>query len=205
MTHPRTLLAPLLVVLLAVTLAACSDDESKSGSDSGAGAKTTQSAPDEVDDPATTTEDSDSAHALRIEPGSGITGIAVGDTREQVVAALGEPAKTTDVKNEFSGGTNERLEFDGPRIAVLVQAVGGKSEVLQVEVSDPTLATEDGDISIGASQDELLEAFPAARCDTGIGTTHICRLGTERAGEVVTDFFVEDEQVVRIVVGRILD
>lgn len=194
MSHPRRFRAIALMILCALLLSACggSDPASESRDDDPAAADASDNDDDDVTEA-----------VVEIFPGKGITGASVGDTREQVVAALGEPSSTSDVRNEFSGGTDERLEYDVPLVRVLVQAFDGGTEVLQVDVTDPTIITATGDISIGSTQAQLLTAFPDATCDAG--TLHLCRLGTEKAGEIVTDFFVEDGEVSRIVVGRILD
>ena len=190
-TTPRRFLVP-LVLLAAITLAGCG----LGGSGDETPAKTQT---EEADD------------ALTVTVGKGIGPVAVGDEREQLVEAFGDPDESLEQKNEFSGGMNDRLEWTDPAIAAVVvnlpddPALEQDSEIIQLETTDEQVRTGNG-LGIGASRADIEAAYPEVDCDDGSSDQVVlCRLGQQQAGSIVTDFFLEDDAVTRIVVGRIID
>lgn len=193
----RAFLIVLLVLASTFAVVGCSSDDDEGGAGTKASKTSTDPSQQEGED-----ED------LVVVPGTGIAGVAVGDDEAAAVEELGDPDDRTTVPNEFSGSTNDRLEWKAPAVSVLVVPIPGEdgaegtTEVIQVETTDDEVRTANG-IGVGDRQVDVQEAYPDAKCDTG--DIIICRLGGEEAGDIVTDFFVEDERVTRIVVGRIID
>lgn len=193
----RASLILLLVLASTFIVAGCSSDDDDGGDGKKASKTSTDPSQQEGED-----ED------LVVVPGTGIAGVAVGDTEVEAIDALGEPDTRTTVPNEFSGSTNDRLEWKAPAVSVLVVPIPGEggaegtTEVIQVETTDDEVRTANG-IGVGDRQVDVQDAYPDATCDTG--DIIVCRMGGEEAGDIVTDFFVEGDRVTRIVVGRIVD
>lgn len=198
MLPTRLLLVLSLLLVPAAALGGCGSDDdatpgvvAENGTDGGAGEK---------------------AEAPVVVPGTGIGGVAVGDDREAVVERYGEPVRTLELENEFSGGTNDRLEWTEPHaLAAVVAPISGddpkvaaSSEVIQLETTDEQVRTGNG-LGIGDSREDLEAAYPDMDCDTGDPQVILCRLGSQEPGSIVTDFFVTDDAITRIVVGRIID
>lgn len=194
----RLLLVLSLVLIPAAALGGCgSDDDAKPGV---------------VADKGTDGGAREEAEAPVVVPGTGIGGVAIGDDREAVLERFGDPMRTLELENEFSGGTNDRLEWTEPHaIAVVVVPIPGddpkaaaSAEVIQLETTDEQVRTGNG-TGIGDSREDLEAAYPDVDCDTGDPQVILCRLGSQEPGSIVTDFFVTDDAITRIVVGRIID
>lgn len=202
MLMPRAVLVVLFVLVPCVVLAGCaSDDDAKETP------KASESSDEDTgDDDSSKGEDTEDE--LVIVPGTGIGGVKVGDDEAALLDAFGEPERRTEMPNELSGGTNERLEWDSPKLAAVVAPIppvdGGdpSTEVTQLETTDDRVRTANG-LGLGDAQADVEAAYPEVSCDTG--EIRICRVGKEQAGSIVTDFFIEDDAVTRVVVGRIID
>ena len=81
--------------------------------------------------------------------------------------------------------------------------IGGDDAVTQVETTATGLRTPEG-IGVGSTRAEVQKAYPDAHCDAAADIVD-CRVGTEGAGEIVTDYLLRDDRVWRVVVGRIID
>jgi hypothetical protein len=141
-----------------------------------------------------------------IVPGESIAGVAVGDPLADVQAALGDPVRDERLDNEISGAADDHLEWDEPRVEVTMAPIqpfddrdAATTEAVQVSTIDDSLRTAE-DIGVGSSRSEVEETYDL-ECDAE--TISICRL--EATDNVVTDFFVKDDLVTRVVVGRIID
>lgn len=213
-----SVLLPLALLSATLMLAGCSDDDSTTAS-SRESAEPTEAATDEevadaaedaAKDAAKSTEDApapDQFTDMKVVPGAGFGTVAVGATRAAVEEAFGAPSRVDRVPNELSGGTDTNLVYldhwDEEQVIVRLDDQG---RVSSLETYDASMKTEDEHVGIGSWKDEVTESFPETRCDDGgEGGVSICRLGPEQAGEVVTDFFVQDDQVRSIVIGRIVD
>lgn len=195
----RLLVHTTLLALLALGVAACDSAPSSSPA----------SKHDRDDGAATTTSDAEADAAdLRIEPGTAIAGIEVGDDEDEAIKALGEPSSRTDAPNEISGATDARLVWAKRGVAATVAPQPGDArrfEVTSIEATDASIRTTE-DIGVGSTREELLDAYPDVDCDDEIGgPVVLCRAGDGGPGDVVTDWFVRDGRVDRVVVGQIID
>lgn len=169
----------------------------------GCGAEASDEARDAATKPTDTTKEPIEADDqpdpdLEVIPGAGVAGVKVGDSAEDVERVLGAPEDRAKVIGELSGQAQERLRFPDRGIEVVLG-----DDVMQVETTNSESRTESG-VGVGSSLDDVTTAYPDATCDEN-GEVRICRVGVEEAGEVSTDFFVQDDTVNRIVVGRIID
>ncbi|MCW2925245.1 MAG: hypothetical protein JWM98_2649 [Thermoleophilia bacterium] len=179
-----------LLVASSLLVAACGTQERSGKGDSKKAVDTTKEAAKPADQP-----DPD----VEVVPGSGIAGVKVGDSAADVERVLGktddsDPATT----NELSGQSERRLRFRGGKLEVLLG-----EDVSQVETTLSQSQTDAG-VGIGSSMKDVTTAYADATCDPS-GEIRICRVGSDDAGAVATDFFVQGDKVTRIVVGRVVD
>ena len=137
-----------------------------------------------------------SAHAL-IQVDAGIAGARLGNTREQVRAALGKPIKIRTLKNDF--GPYVEYRFSGG-IRVTFQ---GKTNVTAVTTTGKGDLTT-GAIGVGSTENQVKASVKGVKCE-GVGTARSCHTGTFTAGEIVTDFFIRNGKVTRVSIGRVFD
>lgn len=194
----RTFLALSLLLVPTLALAGCGGgDDASSKQDTKA----------EASDETTTATEGDDAATPGIVLGEQIGDVRIGDDVAAVEAALGAPDRREEFDNEISGATDETLEWDEPAIEVIVapnqpddDPKSATMEAVQVTTTDDSLRTPEG-IGVGSTRAEVDEAYPKAECDTG--EIVVCRVPS--TDNLTTDFFVEEDAVTRVVVGRILD
>ena len=129
-----------------------------------------------------------------VVPQHSIRGIELGMSRPAVVQRLGRPGHVRRGTNDL--GPYTQLQYKGLRITFAFDA--GVSEL---ESTDPRDRTAAG-AGVGSTEAQLRAALPKLVCETA---PRHCHLGRYRAGRVVTDFFLRDGRVQRLVVGRVLD
>ena len=129
-----------------------------------------------------------------VVPQHSIRGIELGMSRAAVVQRLGRPAHVRHATNDL--GPYTQLQYKGLRITFAFD--GGVSELESTDVRD---RTRDG-AGVGATEPQIRAALPKLLCDNA---PRHCHLGKYQAGRIVTDFFLRNGRVWRLVVGRVLD
>ena len=137
-----------------------------------------------------------SAEAL-IQVDGGIAGARLGNTRDQVRAALGKPIKIRTLKNDF--GPYVEYRFSGG-IRVTFQ---GKTNVTAVTTTGKGDLTTGG-IGVGSTENQVQAKIKGVKCE-GVGTARSCHTGTFTAGKTVTDFRIENGNVTSVTVGIVID
>ena len=127
-----------------------------------------------------------------IVPQRSIAGVALGMTKAQVRALLGLPPRIRRGTNEFGPWT----QFVYPRVEVTFQ---GASSVTGLETTSPKERTARG-ARVGLTKAQLRARVSGLKCEPG----H-CYLGAFLPGKRVTDFFLRNGRVTRIVVGFVID
>jgi hypothetical protein len=137
-----------------------------------------------------------SAQAM-IQVDGGIAGARLGNTREQVRAALGKPTKIRTSSNDF--GAFVEYKFAGG-IRVMFQ---GKTNVTAVETTgkgDRTLAG----IGVGSGESSVQARVSGVKCE-GVGASRSCHTGDFVAGKTITDFRIVGGKVTSVTVGVVID
>lgn len=137
-----------------------------------------------------------SAEAI-IQVDGGIGGARLGNTRQQVRAALGKPTKIRTAKNDF--GPFVEYRFAGG-LRVTFQ---GKTNVTAVETSGVGDFTATG-VGVGSGEDSVKANVPGVKCE-GVGQTRSCHTGDFAAGKTVTDFRIVGGKVTSVTVGIVVD
>jgi hypothetical protein len=131
-----------------------------------------------------------------IAPQVGIRGVALGMSRQAVLAALGTPSSVRHGTNELGRWTSFRY----PGLAVTFAFDQGVS---QVATTSPADRTPHG-IGVGSRAEDVQARVKGVKCVREAGYSH-CYVGTWRAGARFTDFSIRNGRVVRVVIGRLLD
>jgi hypothetical protein len=123
----------------------------------------------------------------------GIAGVRIGNTRAQVRAALGTPAKQRSGSNDF--GSFVQYAYAGG-ITVVFQ---GEDRVTSVATTGLGDRTSNG-IGVGSVLDDVKAHIPGIKCEGGV-----CHTGRLAAGRRVTSFSIASGKVASIQVGIVLD
>jgi hypothetical protein len=129
-----------------------------------------------------------------VVPQHSIRGIELGLSRPAVVQRLGKPAHVRHAVNDL--GPYTQLRYKGLLVTFAID--GGVSELESTDPRDRTV----GGAGVGATESQLRAAVPKLVCEDN---PRHCHLGQYRAGRVVTDFFLRNGRVWRLVLGRVLD
>jgi hypothetical protein len=132
-----------------------------------------------------------------IQVDRGIAGARLGNTRAQVRAALGPPARIRSGRNDFGRFTVFRYHGG---ITVSFQ---GRRRVSAVTTTGPGDRTVGG-VGVGSTEAAVKARVPGVRCET-IAGTRSCHTGRFVAGRRVTDFLLRNGRVRRVTVGFVLD
>jgi hypothetical protein len=127
-----------------------------------------------------------------IVPQRSIAGVALDMTKAQVRARLGAPPRVRHGRNDFGPWT----QFVYPRVEVTFQ---GGNAATGLQTTSPKERTTRG-AHVGSTKAELLARVHGLKCETG----H-CFLGAFLPGKRVTDFFLRNGRVSRVIVGFVID
>ena len=137
-----------------------------------------------------------SASAL-IQLDRGIAGARIGNTKQQVRAALGTPARIRNGTNEFGAFTvfryagGIRVTFQGQQRVTAVQTTG---------LGDRTARG----VGVRSTEAAVQNRVPGVSCETFEGT-RICQRGEGLPGQRITAFFLRNGRVTRVIVGVVID
>jgi hypothetical protein len=127
----------------------------------------------------------------------GIAGARIGNTRAQVRAALGTPARIRTGTNAFGHFTEYR--FRGG-IRVVFQ---GDTSLTSVDTTGLGDRTSRG-VGVGSRERTVRRRVPGVKCETIVGTRS-CHTGSFKAGRRITDFHIRSGRVTRVTVGIVID
>ncbi len=127
----------------------------------------------------------------------GIAGARLGNTVEQVRAALGPPSRTVTGENAF--GPFTELRYPG---GLRVGLQGGE-RVTRVSTTGLGDRTTSG-VGVGSSERTLRARVPRVRCATEQGF-RLCTRGRLAPGQRVTTFRIRGGRVTEVDVGLVID
>jgi hypothetical protein len=137
-----------------------------------------------------------SAQAL-IQIDRGIAGARINNTKAQVRAALGTPAKVVNGTNEF--GTFSQYRYRGS-ITVTFQGGNRVTAVATTGLGDRTARG----VGVRSKESTVVAKVPGVTCQTVLGTRE-CHTGDAMAGQRTTSFLFAAGRVTRVTVGIVID
>jgi len=139
-----------------------------------------------------------SADAL-IQIDRGIAGARLQNTKAQVKTALGQPARVVNGSNEFGNFTQFRYAGG---IQVTFQSGNRVTAVQTTGRGDRTARN----VGVGSTLSAVMNRVPGlANCVPVGAGRRICSTGAGLPGERLTDFFLRNGRVTRVVVGFVID
>jgi hypothetical protein len=136
-----------------------------------------------------------SAEAM-IQLDRGIAGARIGNTKQEVRAALGKPRRAVDRNGEF-GRTTTFTYRGGLRVIFL------EGKVTLASTTGRGDRTRRG-IGVGSTEQAVKANVPGVSCATFEGT-RLCQRGARRPGERGTIFFLAGGRVTRVDVALLID
>ena len=137
------------------------------------------------------------AASALVQVDKGIAGARLGNTRGEVRAALGTPARVISGMNPF--GEFVEYRYRGG-IRVLFQGRRRVSSVSTTGRGDRTARN----VGVGSRESTVKARVKGVKCET-LGGVRSCHTGEFNPGEIVTDFMLRQGRVVRVTVGRVID
>jgi hypothetical protein len=127
----------------------------------------------------------------------GISGVRISNTRAQVRASLGAPAKQKTGSNDF-GRYVQYTYKEG-----IVVTFQGEDRVSSISTSGLGDRTAKG-VGVGSTEAEVKSGVPGVKCET-IAASRSCHTGKFTAGKKITDFSIVNGVVSGVTVGIVLD
>jgi len=133
--------------------------------------------------------------SAKIVIGGGMSGVALGMTKAEVVSQLGQPNSVKRGTNATNGGKFRVLYFNKK---LQVTMTGGSVSNIRTEVMGQK--TSNG-VGVGSSRKQVKNNVPKVKCSFGV-----CRVGNDQAGTVQTDFILnKDKNVSAVNIGVLFD
>jgi hypothetical protein len=132
-----------------------------------------------------------------IQVDRGIAGARLGNTKAQVHAALGRPAKKESGRNDFGPFLQETYRGG---ITVFYQ---GARRVTSVSTDGLGDRTAKG-VGVGSTEAAVKAKVPGVTCETIVGSRS-CHTHDFLPGRRVTDFLIRRGRVLRVSIGIVID
>jgi hypothetical protein len=132
-----------------------------------------------------------------IVPQRGMAGVALGMSPAAVRAKLGKPLRIVRGRNVFGPYTEFRYPF------LLRVHFQGNDAVSSIATTGRKERTAAG-VGVGSTQAHVRARVANVRCERLFNQRH-CYVGSFRPGTRVTDFFIRNGRVTRVVIGFVLD
>lgn len=131
-----------------------------------------------------------------------LAGITLDMNRAQVEAVLGEPSAVNRPTSDVMG-TYTELRFGLTSVSL---TPGADGTVFDVSTTSKKQRTARG-VGVGSTEKVLRQKVKGVKCQTYLKRVRICTVGTQEAGETVTDFRIglKSRKIARIELGRIID
>ena len=128
--------------------------------------------------------------------GDGMAGVSLGMTKAQVKSVLGKPKKVEKGKNDF--GKYQTLFYKGKvRITLTDNSVSSTW-------TRGTQEKTDKGVGVGSSKKQVKNKVPGVKCQSFSGSVS-CHVGKFKAGQIVTDFQMDNGHVKTVTVGVVID
>lgn len=137
------------------------------------------------------------AASADIKPGVGMSSVRLGMTEAAVRAVLGPPSRVVSGRNEF--GPFRELRYRGS-VTFTLQGLRSVTAITTEGVGDRTAAG----VGVGSTEARVRATVRGVRCST-IEGFRSCTVGRTTPGGRVTDFFIRNGRVLRVVVGLVID
>ena len=134
----------------------------------------------------------------RLIPQRGMAGVTLGMSRAQARAVLGTPSRSIHARNEF--GAYTELRYKARLLRLVFQ---GNAGLTAISTSGRRERTRAG-VGVGSTEAQVKAGVHGVRCGP-LGSRRHCFLGTFSPGKRVTDFWLTNGRVTRIVVGFVID
>jgi len=132
----------------------------------------------------------------QIELKTGIAGVNVGMSKDQVVNQVGKPDKT--VKKRQTGNINWLYGKKGKKLKVTMS--GGT--VFAVSTANSKQRTSEG-VGVGSTKKQVLKRVPGAYCNKIEKGRFMCRDAQPVNGTTLTAFQLSDKRVYQVAVSKI--
>ncbi|MFN8126027.1 MAG: hypothetical protein U0R64_05935 [Candidatus Nanopelagicales bacterium] len=137
----------------------------------------------------------------KINPGVGIAGVKIGQSKKTVIRKKGQPDHKESMQVETLG-----------TVKMFYYGTGGKNltvelwnnHVIQVSTQNPSQVTNK-DIGVGSRKSDLVVAYPDANCERVTKNKQICQLGEFQAGNIITTFRLTKKVIKEVEVAQFLD
>ena len=127
----------------------------------------------------------------------GMAGARIGNSQAEVKTALGNPKLTKTGTNDFGPWT--QFYYEGG-LRVFFQGNDAVTAITTFGLGDRTARG----VGVGSTEKAVKARVPGVKCET-FETIRSCHTGTGNPGERITDFFLKNGRVNRVVVGIVID
>ena len=128
----------------------------------------------------------------------GMAGVTIGMTEAMVRGTLGDPATRKRGTNDF--GPYTVLTYKQPLLTITFQ---GNVGVTSISTTGQSERTSRG-VGVASTEAAVKAKVAGVKCKTEAGFRH-CWVGAFLPGRRVTDFWIKQGRVTRVVVGLVID